>query len=318
MQVSPSVRAVQVPTVDDNVAHPQFTSMYLVGKSDVFMIDTGEDFDRYRWMLHGYLAGNEGVKIVRAAITHHHRDHCANMPWLKDNFDSQLECHPEGVALISDRVPAEHLKTLANDSIIDMGGPARLRVIYTPGHSVDSICYYLEDEGVLFSGDTILGAGTTGMGDLSAYMQSLETLRALPNLKVMCPGHGPLIYDARERIEEYIKHRNEREQQIVQMLRETDGPVTSWDLMMKIYTGYDTRLHSSADRQVQTHLRKLESEGRIRVESGLRKEPTAEELAREEHDRREDDEILRRAKEVEDKARKAQLAAQENPPLAQW
>ncbi|MCX6023994.1 MAG: MBL fold metallo-hydrolase, partial [Chloroflexi bacterium] len=265
----------------------------------------------------GYLAGMDGTKIVRAAITHHHFDHSGNLSWVKENLGSALECHPEGVALLKDRVPEDHLATFTDGDIIDMGGPAKLRVIHTPGHSVDSVCFYLEDEGVLFSGDTILGVGTTTMRDLYDYMNSLDSLLALPNLKAICPGHGPVINDPRERIEEYIRHRNMREQQILKVLDEGEV-MTSWDIMMKIYTDIDTRLRRAADGNVQTHLRKLEKEGRLMVEPGVKKDKSADQLEKEALELRERQDNERKAKEEAEKARKAALASQENPPVDEW
>ena len=296
--------------------HPQFTTMYLVGKGEVLMIDSGEAVDRYRWMLRGYLAGMAGTQIVQTAITHHHFDHSGNLSWVKETLGSELHCHPDGVPLLKDRVPEEHLKTMTDDSTVEIGN-VKLRVMYTPGHSVDSMCYYLEDEGVLFTGDTILGLGTVTIRDLADYMVSLESLLELPNLEVICPGHGPLIFDPRERIQEYIRHRNMREQQILEVLRE-GGVATSWDIMMKIYTDIDIRLRRAADGNVQTHLRKLEKEGRVIVEPGKKKEKSPEELEKEERERKEREEIEAKAKEEAERARRAALAAQENPPVEEW
>src|SRR5262249_25698176 len=139
----------------------------------------------------------------------------------------------------------------------------------------------------------------------------------LPNLKAICPGHGPVIWDPRERIEEYMRHRNMREQQIVGALRES-GVMTSWDIMMNIYTDIDTRLRRAADGNVQTHLRKLEKEGRIMVGRGIKKEKSAEELEKEERERKEREENERKAKEEAEKARRARLAQQETPPVDEW
>src|SRR5207253_10517910 len=83
MQVSPSVRAVQVP--DDNPMHPVFTSIYLIGKNgggEALTIDSGEAVDRYRWMLRGYLAATERAEIALAGITHFHLDHSGNLKWM--------------------------------------------------------------------------------------------------------------------------------------------------------------------------------------------------------------------------------------------
>ena len=315
MQVSASVRAVQVP--DDSPMHPQFTTMYLVGKDQVLTIDSGEDLERYRWMLRGYLAATEHAEVALAGITHHHFDHSANLKWLRETFGADILVHEEGQPILQGRLPDSGVVVMRDGRVIDLGGGVRVRVLHTPGHSVDSVCYYLEDEGVLFSGDTILGQGTATMRDLFDYMHSLERLRELPNLKVMCPGHGPLIWDPRERIQEYIDHRNQRERQILVVLGE-GGELTSWDIMMRIYTDVDPRLRRAADGNVQTHLRKLERDGRLKVYPGKPKEPLPEDLARQQEEARAAAELQAKSQEAAARARRQALNAQENPQAAQW
>jgi glyoxylase-like metal-dependent hydrolase (beta-lactamase superfamily II) len=152
MEVSPSVRAVQVP--DDNPMHPQMTTMYIVGKDQVLTIDSGEDMDRYRWMLRGYLAATERAEIALAGITHHHFDHSANLKWIREIYGADILVHEDGKAILEDRLPDSGVDIMREGHVIDLGGGVRVRVLHTPGHSVDSVCYYLEEEGVLFSGDT--------------------------------------------------------------------------------------------------------------------------------------------------------------------
>jgi len=316
MQVSPSVRAVQVP--DDKPMHPQYTSMYLVGKDQVMTIDSGEDLDRYRWMLRGYLAATEKAEIALAGITHHHMDHSANLKWLREIFKADSLVHPESVGLLEKVLPEEGVQTLQDEQVLDIGAGVRLLVLHTPGHSIDSMCYYLEDEGVLFTGDTILGHSTVTMRDLYTYMHSLDRLVSLPNLKVICPGHGPLVHDPRERIQQYIDHRNQRERQILEVLSE-GGDLSSWDIMMKIYTELENpRLRRAAAGNVETHLAKLEKEGRLKTYPGVPKDKTEEEIAKEEAEAKQWAELEAKYKEHEEKNRQAALNAQENPPDEQW
>ncbi len=315
MEVSPSVRAVQVP--DDKPMHPQFTSMYIVGKDQVMTIDSGEDLDRYRWMLRGYLAATERAEIALAGITHHHSDHSANLKWLREIYKADVLVHPEGVELLEKVLPEEGVQTLQDNQVLDLGGGVRLQIMHTPGHSVDSMCYYLEDEGVLFTGDTVLGFGTVTMRDLYTYMHSLERLVALPNLKVICPGHGPLVHDPRERIQGYIDHRNQREREILGVLGE-GGEISSWDIMLKVYGDLEAKFRRAASGNVETHLTKLEKEGRLKTNPGVRKEKTPEQLAKEEAEARERAEIEAKHKEHEEHARQAALTAQENPPTDEW
>ena len=106
------------------------------------------------------------------------------------------------------------------------------------------------------------------------YMQTLARLKELPNLKVICPGHGPLIYDPYDCIDDYIRRRLVREQEILALLAE--GPaLTSWTMVEKLYADVDRRLWRAADRVVQTHLRKLLDEGRIIASEGKRRSPEA-------------------------------------------
>src|SRR5947209_1042446 len=150
MQVTPSVRAVQVP--DTNPMHPQFTTIYLVGRGQVLTIDSGEDAERYRWMLRGYLAATEKAEIGMSCITHHHRDHSSNLRWLRDEFDAEVSVFEAGMPLLMDRLPDSGVTPLHHGTEIGPSDDVRLTTIHTPGHSVDSVCYYLESEGVLFTG----------------------------------------------------------------------------------------------------------------------------------------------------------------------
>ena len=314
MQVSPNVRAVQVP--DDSPMHPMFTTIYLVGHGQVLTIDSGEDQERYRWMLRGYLAATEKAEIALSAITHHHSDHSANLKWLRDEFKAEIYVQELGEPILHDRLPEQGVHTMHDGQMIDVGG-VKAMVLHTPGHSVDSVCYYIADEGVLLSGDTILGSTPTTIGDLFEYMKSLERIRRLPNLKVICPGHGPLITNPSEYIDDYIDHRNEREQQILTTLKE-GGEMTSWDIMMKIYTDVDQRLRRAADGNVRTHLRKLEKDGRIKAYEGVPRERPAGEVQKAEEEEHARQEVIKKADEYKEQARRRMLFLQENPPLDQW
>jgi ribonuclease/clavin/mitogillin len=315
MQVSPSVRAVQVP--DDNPMHPDFTCIYLVGRGQVLSIDSGEAMDRYRWMLRGYLAAVERSEIALASITHHHADHSGNLKWVHSELKAEVLAPAPGISLLRGKLPRSGVSALADGQMLDLGGSVRLRVIFSPGHSVDSVCYYLEDEGVLFSGDTLLGSSTTTVHDLGAYRRTLKTLLALPNLEVICPGHGPLVHDPRQRLQQYVDHRDMRERQILAALA-GGGPATSWELMLRLYPEINTRLRRAAENNVRAHLAQLESEGRLTVHPGRARWPSAAKAARDVEHARQRDGVIRRAKRYEAAMRRAEIRAQENPTSDQW
>ena len=317
MQVTPNVRAVQVP--DTNPMHPQFTTIYLVGRGQVLTIDSGEDMERYRWMLRGYLAAIEKAEIGISCVTHYHADHSSNLRWLRDEFSADVRVLEQGIPLLQDRLPDSGVKPIADGAVFGPSDDVRLQAIHTPGHSQDSVCYYLEEEGVLFTGDTILGASSTTINDLGAYLTSLAHLRDLPNLRLLCPGHGPVIEDPVAYIDAYISGRHARERQILEALAE-NPELTTWEIMERIYADLNLgpRLRRAADRQVSTHLRKLEQEGRVKVYPGRPRQKSAEELAREAEEEHERLEVIRRADEYREQAARRALFGQENPWMEDW
>lgn len=317
MQISPSVRAAMVP--DQNPMHPDYTSIYLVGPKggQSLTIDSGEAMERYQWFLRGYLAAAEKAEIGIATITHHHQDHSGNLKWAKELLGAEVTIPKNGRALLRGRIPAQ-VNTLVDGDVIDLGGGVRVQVFATPGHSIDSMSYYIEEEGVLFTGDTLLGSSTTTVHDLGPYRRSLERLLTLPNLKVICPGHGKIVNDPRERLQMYINHRNLREQQIVTVL-EGGKQLTSWDIMLQVYPDLNPRLHRGADGNVRSHLVQLQQEGRIKGYAGVPRRATSKKkIERDIEHARAEDRVIKQAKKIETDRSRAQLRAQENPAALEW
>ena len=315
MQVTPSVRLVAVP--EASPTRPRSTNIFLVGKTEVLSIDSGEAIDKFKWMLRGYLAAIERTEIALAGITHHHFDHSGNLKEFQEALKAEILVPERGVSLLEDRLPTSGVQTLRDGRTIDLDGGVHVQVIETPGHSVDSICYYVEEDGVLFTGDTLLGVGTTTVGDLGPYRRSLQRLVDLPNLTVICPGHGPIVHDARDRLQMYIDHRRMREEQILQTLQ-AQGPLSSWDIMRTLYTDIDKRLRRSADGNVRAHLTELAQAGRVRVREGTTRKPGLVETVRNRAAARLRRDVIARGKRLEARERERGLAQQENPPLERW
>ena len=141
---------------------------------------------------------------------------------------------------------------------------ATLQGIHTPGHAPDHLCFLLEEEGALFSGDNVLGVGTTVIpaqsGDLAQYMSSLDRLLA-EKPKRIYPAHGPFIEDGPGKIQEYIDHRLEREDQILAAMDATIDTVPA--IVEIVYAAYPKALHAAAGQSVTSHLVKLEREARV-------------------------------------------------------
>ncbi|MEX2445763.1 MAG: MBL fold metallo-hydrolase [Dehalococcoidia bacterium] len=317
MKISESVRAAMVP--DENPMHPDFTSIYLVGPQggQSLAIDSGEAMERYQWFLRGYLAAVEQAEIGIAAITHHHQDHSGNLKWVHEELRAEVSIPENGRQFLKGRIPAE-VNALTDGDVIDLGRGVRVQVLATPGHSVDSLCYYIEEEGVLFTGDTLLGSSTTTVWDLGHYRRSLQRLLELPNLQVICPGHGKIVEDPRERLQMYVDHRNQRERQILEVLQ-AGKPMSSWDIMLEVYPTLSPGLRRGADGNVRSHLKQLEEEGRIRSEPGTPRRPESKaKVERQREHARAEDRIIRQARKIEDARRRASLRQQENPAATQW
>jgi endoribonuclease LACTB2 len=159
-----------------------------------------------------------------------------------------------------------------SDGQVLIGEGVTLRIIHTPGHTVDSICIYLPEDGALFTADSVLGHGTAVFEDLAVYLNSLQTLLDTDygetGLKALYPGHGPVLEGdaARGTIQMYIGHRKEREQQLVEILKTKEGDWTVDDIIAAVYP---ENVRMMAKRGVILHLNKLESDGRVlRVQGG--------------------------------------------------
>ncbi len=317
VQISESVRAVMVP--DENPMHPDYTSIYLVGpeRGQSLTIDSGEAIDRYQWFLRGYLAAVERAEIGIAAITHHHSDHSGNLKWAKQFLNAEVAIPANSRRLLKGRIPRE-VRQLEDGDQFDLGSGVRVEVLRTPGHSVDSLCYYIEEEGVLFTGDTLLGSSTTTVWDLGLYRQSLERLLELPNLEVICPGHGKIVNDPRERLQMYVDHRNMRERQIIDALKEGEA-LSSWELMLRLYPDIDTRLRRAADNNVRSHLAQLAKEGALAEHPGKpRRAQSATKIQRDVEHVRVQDLLIKQAHGIQANRRRRAIREQENPPSEQW
>ena len=323
MQVSDSVRMVPVPETEP--MRPTQTNIYIVGQpgGQVLTIDSGEAIDKFWWMLRGYLAAIDQSEIGVAAISHHHFDHSGNLKNAHEHLQAEVAVPENGVELLSGRLPDKDVRTFADGQELTLDNGVRVQIIGSPGHSVDSLCYYIEEDGVLFTGDTILGNTTTVVGDINSYMASLRRLLELPNIKVLCPGHGPLIRDtdeakARDRLEMYVAHRQMREDQILEQLQGGETK-TSWQIMEAIYADtIDKRLRRAADGNVQAHLESLRLSGVIQANGGVKKAPNPLRSARSTVRKIKRSAQIRQAKEYERQDELHAVAAQESPPTDQW
>jgi glyoxylase-like metal-dependent hydrolase (beta-lactamase superfamily II) len=194
-------------------------------------------------------------------ITHRHGDHAPAAVLLRARCDARVLA-PHGV------LEDQHVDTrISGGETIDIDGEP-LRVIATPGHTSEHVCFLTAD-GQLFTGDTILGSGTTAIfppdGDMSDYLATLRTLRELAP-SIIHPAHGPSRDDAVALIDAYIWHRLEREQQIASVV--ASKPMTVPELREAIYAGLDPAIHRAAEAQLLAHLIKLQRDGVVTSRDG--------------------------------------------------
>jgi glyoxylase-like metal-dependent hydrolase (beta-lactamase superfamily II) len=143
-----------------------------------------------------------------------------------------------------------------------------LRAIHTPGHASNHVCFLLEEEGLLFSGDHVLDGVTPVIlppdGDMAAYLSSLELLKRY-RPRAIAPGHGRVLGDPVGVIDGIIAHRGRREAKVLAVLGAMGGGEID-ALLPKVYDDVRAELLPIARYSLEAHLIKLEREGRARRE----------------------------------------------------
>ena len=238
------------------------TNTYLVGTgAKRILIDTGEGRPAYLDVLERACtrAGVTGLQEI--VLTHGHPDHMGGVAGVLERF-GPLRVSKLPWPGIDEAYDCE-LTPIGDGSRLRTPG-ATLRAVHSPGHAQDHLCFMLEEEEALFSGDNVLGVGTTVIpakgGDLLDYLHSLERLLAQAP-RVIYPAHGPRIADGEAKIREYLAHRHEREAQILEALGQGLSRIP--EMVRRIYAAYPEALHGAAAMSVASHLRKLEREGRV-------------------------------------------------------
>ena len=219
------------------------TNTYLVGRDPCLVIDPGPDDSLHVEEVRTAVGERGGAAGV--LLTHSHNDHTGAIDEL-------------GIGVIA----AE------DGDRFEAGDGTALTAVATPGHAVDHFCFFT-GHGVCFSGDLILGWGSTYVppdgGSLAAYMDSLRLVEARrPGL--ICPGHGPWITEPEAKIGEYIEHRHSRERGLDEALGR--GVRSRMDLLAEVWSDVPEQLRPAAAVVMEAHLQKLEAEGRLPADLG--------------------------------------------------
>jgi glyoxylase-like metal-dependent hydrolase (beta-lactamase superfamily II) len=242
------IRIVRVLAPNPSVYTLEGTNTWVVGQDPAVVIDPGPDDDGHLDEV-ARTAGRVGAVLV----THDHEDHAPGAA----AFGAR-----SGAPVYAFRLKdAEHIR----DEQVISAGAVSLVALHTPGHSSDHFVFHLPAEGGLFTGDAVLGRGTSFIdppdGDLAQFMRSLKRMQELAP-RALYPGHGPVVLNAAAKLQEYVGHRAEREQQIIDAM--TSGAGTIAAIVGVVYADYPADVHALAGRSVLAHLLKLESEGRAK------------------------------------------------------
>ncbi|MDX6634962.1 MAG: hypothetical protein QOF06_1165 [Solirubrobacterales bacterium] len=209
------------------------TNTYLYGADPVVVIDPGSEDSGHLEAIRTAAGERGGIGLV--LLTHSHGDHTAG----------------------ADRLEAE--------VVLPQGGEVHggLRVLATPGHAEDHVCF-LSADGVCFSGDLVLGLGSTivppGGNSLAAFMDSLALLQG-EEIELIAPGHGPWVTDPAAKLAEYVEHRLMRERRLLEALEA--GERSRAELLATVWDDIPIELLPMAAMAMEAHLEKLEAEGRL-------------------------------------------------------
>ena len=269
VRLSPRVLRITAPNA--GMMTGPGTNSYLVGDPGTnhwTVIDPGPDDAAHRQAL---LAAAPGP-VVRILVTHTHVDHSPGAAPM---------AHATGAPVLGRRPlhPAGQDASFAPDEelfggeVLVLGPNTTLRVLHTPGHASNHLCYLLQEERTLFTGDHVMQGSTVVInppdGDMGAYLRALEALHGL-EIDWFAPGHGFLVAQPHEVVRALVRHRLGREAKVVAALAALAAlaPASIDALVARVYDDVPAALHPVARRSLLAHLLKLEGEGRAQCVAG--------------------------------------------------
>jgi glyoxylase-like metal-dependent hydrolase (beta-lactamase superfamily II) len=227
------------------------------GSATAIVIDPGPEDEGHLQRVRA-AAEAAGQRVALIVLTHRHLDHSAGAARLAELTGAPVRAVD----------PAQRLgdEGLAAGDVLTQAG-CELRVVATPGHSSDSVCLLLPADGALLTGDTVLGRGTTvigGDGSLEDYLGSLHRIRALADeasLRVLLPGHGPLLARPAEVVDYYLAHRAERLTEVRAALEA--GDTGAAQIVARVYADVPRAVWPAAEVSVRAQLDYLAARGEV-------------------------------------------------------
>lgn len=269
-QISPAIRRVLCPNSGPYTYTG--TGTFIVGTGNVAVIDPGPKNDVH---LQAILDATKNETISHILVTHTHADHSPlAMPLAEISgantyaFSAHSGENEDGLAAMEEGVDKNFTPThTLKDGEKIKGDGWTLKAVHTPGHTSNHMCFALEEENTLFSGDHIMAWSTSIIippdGDMADYMNSLERVLA-DNYSVLRPTHGPAIIEPRPFIEALIAHRIDRADAIISAVASGTSGVK--EIVEQVYQGLPQNLHNAAAMSALSHLILMVNDGRIKCD----------------------------------------------------
>ncbi|HET9692916.1 MAG TPA: MBL fold metallo-hydrolase [Steroidobacteraceae bacterium] len=243
------------------------TNTYVLGTGPAhIVIDPGPDDAAHLDRIVTAAAG----RIAYVLCTHSHSDHSPGAAALARRTGAPVHGRPAPQDDYQDDTYAPDA-TIADGDVYRVPG-ATVRAVHTPGHASNHVCFLLEPEGWLLTGDHLMSGSTVVIlppdGSMRLYLESLHRLRTLP-IAALVPGHGAVMPDAHGEIDRVIAHRLKREAKVIDALCRQGGAATLDTLLPVVYDDTPVALHGLARFSLLAHLQKLDEEGRV-VRNGER------------------------------------------------
>ena len=250
-ELSPLVR--RITAGNSSVFTGPGTNTYLVGNEEITVIDPGPAMPEHI----ENIAKACGDDIKQILVTHTHPDHSPGAKLLHQRTAAPVM----GMYALHKQTQD---KTFKANKVLEDGDEIReieytLKAIHTPGHASNHLCYLLEEEKMIFTGDHIMEGSTVVIGppdgNMKQYIESLEKLKQF-DISMIAPGHGNLMKDPKSVVDWIVSHRMFREKKVVDALTEFSKANLD-QLVEKVYDDVDERLHGIARASLLAHLNKL-------------------------------------------------------------